>query len=272
MIDFVYAVMLGIIQGLTEFWPVSSSAHLVIAHDLFKFDFVDNLTFDVALHVGTLIALLLYFRRDLVSYIGAFFRSFATWNLRNDFDQRMAWYIIVASIPAGIGGFLLESWADTVLRSLWLVVSLLVSVGMLFMIIEKYSSKEKSIEQLGWKTAILIGFAQVLALFPGVSRSGITTITGMSQGLKRSAAARFSFLLSIPVIFGAGVKKLADAYREGLSNHDWLVMLTGAATAAFVGYLAIRVLLRFFERHSFNIFAYYRFLLGVGVVIYLLVR
>jgi undecaprenyl-diphosphatase len=272
MSDFLYAIVLGIIQGLTEFWPVSSSAHLVIAHDLLKFDFVDDLTFDVALHLGTLLALLIYFWPEVVKYVGAFVRSLRKWDLKNDFDQRMAWYIIVASIPAGIGGFLLEKWADTVLRSLWLVSGLLFLVGILFILVEKYSSKKKPLESLDWKTIILIGLSQVLALFPGVSRSGVTTLTGLSQGLNRVAAARFSFLLSMPVIFGAGMKKMFDAYKGGLDSHQWLVMFTGAVSAALVGYFAIRVLMKFFERHSLNMFAYYRIALALSVVAYLMLR
>jgi undecaprenyl-diphosphatase len=272
MTDFFYAIVLGIIQGLTEFWPVSSSAHLVIAHDLLKFDFVDDLTFDVALHLGTLLALLIYFRAEVVKYVSAFFGSLHKWDLKNDFDQRMAWYIIVASVPAGIGGFLLEKWADTVLRSLWLVSGLLVLVGILFIVVEKFSSKKKPLEQLDWKTAIMIGCAQVLALLPGVSRSGITTVTGLSQGLDRIAAARFSFLLSMPVIFGAGMKKMLDAYKGHLDSHQWLVMFTGALSAAIVGYFAIRVLMKFFERHSLSVFAYYRFVVAAAVITYLFVR
>lgn len=266
MTDYLYAAILGIIQGLTEFWPVSSSGHLVIAHDLFKFGFVDDLTFDVALHVGTLVALVAFFWNDIIAFIRAFFRSLVKWDIKNDFNQRMAWFILVACIPAGIGGFLLEKWADTVFRSLWLVSGFLAVVGLLFIAVERFSAKRKDLEQMGWGTAVFIGCAQVLALLPGVSRSGITTVAGLSQGMKRSAAARFSFLLSAPVIFGAGVKKMGEAYKHGLSGHEWLVMFTGAATAAVVGYFAIRVLLRFFEHHSLNVFAYYRLLLAAAVI------
>ncbi len=272
MADFWHAIILGVIQGITEFWPVSSSGHLVIAHDLLKYDFVDDLTFDVALHVGTLVALVIYFWPEIVRYVLAFFRSLNKWNVKNDFDQRMAWYIIVASIPAGIGGFLLESWADTVFRSLWLVSSLLAAVGVVFIIVERFAKKTDDLEQATWGTAILIGCAQVVALLPGTSRSGSTVATGVALGLKRSAAARFSFLLSAPVIFGAGLKKLAGAYHEGLSGHDWLVMTVGAVTAGIVGYLAIKTLLRFFERHSLSVFAYYRILLAAGIFTYLIVH
>ncbi|MFH0804618.1 MAG: undecaprenyl-diphosphatase UppP, partial [Patescibacteria group bacterium] len=269
MIDFLYSVVLGAVQGLTEFWPISSSGHLLIAHDVLQFGFVDNLTFDVALHLGTLLALILFFWRDVAKLIVAFFRSIANWNVRNDFDQRLSWYIVVASIPAGIGGFLLDSWAAEQIRNLWVIASLLIGVGALLLLAERLFAKVKDIEQVTLGTAVLIGFAQVLALVPGVSRSGITMVAGMSRGLKRAAAARFTFLLSIPIIFGAGMKKLYDATQEGLTGHEWQVMLVGAVTAAAVGYLAIRFLLRYLENHSLNIFAYYRFVLGAAVIMYL---
>lgn len=272
MHDVISAIALGVVQGLTEFWPISSSGHLIIAHDLLNFGFVDNLTFDVALHMGTLLALVIYFWRDLARYIVAFFRSLANWNLKNDFDQRMAWYIILASIPAGIGGFLLESWADTVFRNLWLVAVLMILVGIVFLIVEKKSTQSKDLPQATWKTALWIGLSQVIALLPGTSRSGITTLTGMAQGLKRGESARFSFLLSIPVIFGAGLLKFYDATKEHLTNHDWLLMAVGIASATLVGYFAIRFLLKFFQHHPLNAFAYYRFVLAGVVIIYLLVR
>lgn len=272
MHDLFSAIALGIVQGLAEFWPISSSGHLIIAHDILNFGFVDNLTFDVALHMGTLLALVAYFWRDIVKYIVAFFRSLANWNLKNDFDQRMAWYIILAAIPAGIGGFLLENWADTVFRNLWLVASLMIVVGAVFLIVEKKSSKTKDLQQATWKTALLIGLSQVVALLPGTSRSGITTITGMTQGLKRSESARFSFLLSIPVIFGAGLLKFYDATKENLTSQDWLLMLAGIIAATFFGYIAIRFLLKFFQNHPLNVFAYYRFIVGGAIIIYLLAR
>jgi undecaprenyl-diphosphatase len=272
MHDLLSAVVLGIVQGLAEFWPISSSGHLIIAHDLLNFGFVDNLTFDVALHMGTLLALVVFFWRDIVKYIVAFFRSLANWNVKNDFDQRMAWYIILAAIPAGIGGFLLENWADTVFRNLWLVASLMILVGIVFLIVEKKSTKLKDLQQATWKTALLIGLSQVIALLPGTSRSGITTLTGMTQGLKRGESARFSFLLSIPVIFGAGLFKLYDATKENLTGQDWLIMVAGVVSAAVVGYFAIRFLLKYFQSHSLNAFAYYRFIIGGAVIVYLLVR
>jgi len=292
--DFIYSIILGIIQGLSEFLPISSSGHLVIAHDLLNFGFVDNLSFDVALHVGTLLALVFFFWRDIYKYIIAFFKSFAKWDLpsttedhhtfigkwsravvlglKNNFDQRMAWFIIVGSIPAGIAGFLLESKADSVFRNLLLIAILLASIGILFIIFERISQKTNDLSNLSWKGVIVIGLAQVIALLPGVSRSGITMLAGLSQKLKREEAARFSFLLSVPVVFGAGLQKLFEAVHSGLTSRDWLVLLVGLMTAAIVGYLVIKFLLKYLASHSLNVFAYYRFLLAAVVVLWLIFR
>lgn len=268
----IYSILLGIVQGLTEFLPVSSSGHLLLAHDLLHFNFIDAVSFDVALHLGTLAALVLFFWRDLVTYILAFFNSFAKWDLRNNYNQRLAWFIVVGSIPAGLFGFVFESTIDQNLRNPWLVALLLIAVGVLFLIAERAFARIKELPQMGWGGAIIVGLAQVLALAPGVSRSGITMVAGMSQGLKREAAARFSFLLSIPVVFGAGAKKMLEAAQAHLPGSDWFILLAGAVSAAVVGYLVIRFLLRYLSSHSLNVFAYYRFILGAAIVIYLLAR
>lgn len=270
--EIIHSIILGIVQGLTEFLPVSSSGHLLIAHDLWHWEFVDNLSFDVALHLGTLLALVIYFWKDIVRYIVAFLRSLAKWNLKNDLEQRFAWYILVASIPAGLFGFAFESTIDEKLRNLWLVAILLIGVGFLFLFAEKYFTKRKEIKELSWADAIIIGLAQVLALAPGISRSGITLVAGLSRGLKREAAARFTFLLSIPVVAGAGAKKMLDAYQGNLGGSEWVNLLIGALTAGIVGYAVIKWLLNYLANHSLKVFAYYRFVIGAAVIIYLLAK
>ncbi|XOU94649.1 MAG: undecaprenyl-diphosphatase UppP [Candidatus Kerfeldbacteria bacterium] len=270
--DYLYSTILGLIQGLTEVFPVSSSGHLVIAHDLLNFDFVSDLSFDVALHLGTLLALVVYFYKDINKYIVSFFGSFANWDLKNNFDQRMAWYILVSTIPAGIAGFFMADIAEELLRNLWLVASMLIIFGIFFIVFEKIFKKDKELDQLKWFGAIHIGVAQAIALIPGVSRSGITIITGLAQGLKREAAARFSFLLSIPIVFGAGMKKMYDVSQTGLENDQWIILGVGFVVSAVVGYLAIRFLLKFLQKNPLNIFAYYRFVLAGVIIIYLLVR
>ncbi len=269
--DYIYSTILGIIQGLTEVFPVSSSGHLIIAHDLLNFDFVSNLGFDVALHLGTLISLIIYFYKDIYRYILAFFNSFANWDLKNNLNQRMVWYILVSTIPAGIVGFFIDDLAEELFRNLWLVASMLILFGIFFIIFEKISKQEKDFEQLNLHSAIYIGIAQVIALVPGVSRSGVTIVTGLAQGMKREAAARFSFLLSIPIVAGAGLKKMYDVSQEGLGNDQWFLLGLGLVVSAVVGYVAIRFLLKFLQNNSLNIFAYYRFVLAGVIIIYLLV-
>ncbi len=268
MIDFIYGIILGIIQGLTEFWPISSSGHLVVAHNILNFDFADNLSFDVALHIGTLIALVIYFWRDIRRYIVAFVRSLANFRVRDDVDQRLAWLIVIGTVPAGLVGYFLGDTIEGALRAIWVVGVTLIVVGLLFFLAERYARRERTLEQLGWKGALAIGTAQAVALIPGVSRSGSTILAGMSIGLPRHTAARFSFLLSIPIVFGAGLQKMVDAAQKGIGREEWLVMLAGLVTSAIVGYIAIRVLLKFLSNHSLNVFGYYRIALGVVLLLY----
>lgn len=268
MIDLIYGIILGIIQGLTEFWPISSSGHLVVAHDILNFDFADNVSFDVALHIGTLTALVIYFWRDIRRYIVAFVRSLANFQVRTDVEQRLAWLIVIGTIPAAAVGYFFGDVIESSLRALWIVGFTLIGVGILFFVAERYARRTKTLEQLGWKGALAVGTAQALAFIPGVSRSGSTILTGMSLGLPRHIAARFSFLMSMPIVFGAGMQKMLDAAQEGIGGGEWLVMLVGLVTSGIVGYIAIRVLLKFLSNHPLSVFGYYRIALGVGLLIY----
>jgi len=266
--DYIYSIFFGGIQGLTEFLPISSSGHLVILHKVLNFRLENDLSYDVILHAGTLAALLILFSKDIITYLVAFFKSLVKWNLKNDENQRLAWLILVAAIPAGIFGYLLEDKAESLFRSPYLVAAMFILVGLFFLILEKYSQKTKELKEMGLKGAIVIGLAQVFALIPGVSRSGITIIAGLSQQLKREAAARFSFLLSIPVILGAVVKRVAELFSHPFASHELIIYLLGFLAAAFSGYWAVKFLLNYLKTHSLNIFAYYRFGLAVLVIIY----
>ncbi|MBU0597890.1 undecaprenyl-diphosphatase UppP [Patescibacteria group bacterium] len=268
--DYLYSIILGIIQGLTEFWPISSSGHLVVAHEWMDFSLANDLSFDVALHLGTLAALVIYFSRDIYKYIVSFFKSFANWNLHNDLDQRMSWFILVGTIPAAVVGFFISGLAETVFRNLWLVALLLIGIGLLFLAFERIFKKTKGLDQLGRRGAIIVGIAQVFAFVPGVSRSGITILAGLTQGLTRAAAARFSFLLSVPIVFGAGIKKIIESVNAGNTSDEWVLMLIGFLSAAIVGYLAVAFLMRYLVWHSLDVFAYYRILLGIVIILILL--
>jgi len=270
MIDYLSAVFLGLVQGLTEFLPISSSGHLVILHNVLPLELHDDLSFDVILHFGTLVALLIYFYKDIITYFSAFFKGLISSDLRNNECQKIAWFILIAALPAGLFGFLLEDKAESIFRSPILVGLMLILVGFLFLVIEKSSEKIKDIKEMGFFSALIIGFAQALALIPGVSRSGITILAGLTLKLKREAAAKFSFLLSIPVIFGAVIKRVADFIFQDVTSHELKIYTLGFAISFISGYLTIRFLLNYLRKHPLNIFAYYRFILGVGVILYFL--
>ncbi len=263
MPHFFDAMILGTIQGLAEFLPISSSGHLLLAHYFLNYDPGHALIFDVALHVGTLLALVVYFWMDVGRLFKNFFASFRA--KERTLEQRLPWLILIAAIPAAIFGGLFDSFFES-LRSPWIVVVTFVIFGFVFLIVERVSAKVKTMGDMGWKTALGIGFAQVLALVPGVSRSGITIVAGMFAGLKREQAARFTFLLSIPVVAGAAAKKLLDVSHQGVGTDERGAMIVGILTAAIVGYAVIKFLLRYLANHSLNVFAYYRFAIA-GIVL-----
>lgn len=272
MIDFIYSIILGAAQGLTEFLPISSSAHLLILHYFLNFEQANSLSFDAALHLGTFFALLIYFWQEVKSYLLGFFRSFKNLNLKEDLNQRLAWFLIMGSIPAAIAGWFGEEIIENSLRHLGVVVFTLIFVALLFLIVEKWPKKSLDISNLKAGQVLLIGIFQALALIPGVSRSGITMVGGMSLKLKRVEAAKFSFLLGMPIIFGAGVKKMIDIAAQGLDLEGFLIMFLGFITAFIFGWLAIKYFLKFIKNHSLQVFAVYRIILAVVLLIYLILR
>lgn len=258
------AVILGIIQGLTEFLPVSSSGHLILAQWTTGWtgELINNLTFDVGLHVGTLVAVLWYFRRDWLRLGGA-----AVNVLRGSApasEARLAWYIILATIPAAVIGMKYDTVVETVFRDPLLVASALTAGSGAMWLADRYSSKEHGLGSMVLGHAFFVGVAQAVALIPGISRSGITISAGLAAGYRREDAARFSFLLSTPVIAGAAVFQLKHlALQNGTAAAGFVL---GMLSAALVGYLAIRFLIRYLERHSLNVFVWYRLVLAAAVV------
>ncbi len=265
--NYFLSIVAGAIQGITEFLPISSSGHLALFHDIFHFNLPDNLFFDVTLHWGTLAALLLFFYKDIEKIIRGFFSSLANWNLKNNYNQRLAWLMIIGTIPAAILGYCFEDLISNNLRSPKLVAFMLIAVGLLFWLAEKYAAKKKEIQDVNKFEAFLIGCAQAVALIPGVSRSGITIISGLGLKLKREEAARFSFLLSLPIVFAAGVKKFLEI--PSWQDLNFIIMALGFLSAAVFGYLAIKYLLRYLENHSLNVFAWYRLIIGCLMLIWL---
>lgn len=270
MLELIEAIFLGIVQGLTEFLPVSSSGHLLLGQYFLGLDQERfGLTFDAAIHTGTVLAVVSFFWRDLFGMFGAFLRSLRGPDF-TDTQQRMAYLILVATIPAGIIGFFFEKFFETAMRNPWIVVVNLVLVGGLFIVGEAVGSKRRKSSGLGFGEAVGIGLAQATALVPGISRSGATITLGLFLGLSRAEAARFSFLMSVPITAAAALLALAEVIGEGISPNDALLFAAGSISSGVVGYLAIRFLLNYLVGHSLRAFAYYRFALAAVVVALLL--
>ena len=266
------AVFLGIVQGLTEFLPVSSSGHLLLGQYFLGLDQSQfGLPFDVALHLGTLVAVVVFFWHDLVRMALAFLRSLRRRGLSENLDERLAYLVIASTVPAAVIGYFLESFFETAVRSPWVVAFNLVLVGVLFIVAEAVGTRTRRAAKLSFWEALGIGVAQAAALVPGVSRSGATITLGLFLGLRREEAARFSFLMSVPIIAGAGALQLVEVIQEGMKAYDMLLFGIGFVFSAIVGYLAIRFFIRFVANHSLRAFAYYRFALAAVVVFALIV-
>jgi undecaprenyl-diphosphatase len=245
------AIILGIVQGLTEFLPVSSTAHLILFPWFLNWrGEINTLTFDVALHAGTLLALILFFWRDWLELI---FKK-----------QRLFGLIILASSPAGVAGFLLNDIVENNLREPLVISIMLIAVGILMLVAER-TDKYKGLEKTGLKDSLIIGLAQAIAIIPGVSRSGITISAGLFRGFEREAAARFSFLLSTPLIAGATALHLKEALISQ-TNHDFRLFFAGIITSFITGFIAIKFLLKFLKKNPLNLFVYYRFVLSAVII------
>jgi undecaprenyl-diphosphatase len=263
-VSIIEAVLLGLVQGLTEFIPVSSSGHLIAGHTLFGTT-ESTLTFDVALHVGTLLALVVFFWRDIVEL---------TRNaLAKSQKGKLARIIVAATIPAAVIGFFASDWIDDTLRKPEVVVVTMLVMGTLMLVAEKYAEKraDRHVSDIEMNDGLVIGFAQALALIPGVSRSGATITTGMFRSLKRAEAARFSFLMAIPITAGAIAGSLLGAESSEL-NGQMAAFAVGIISAAVSGLFAIKFLLAYLSKHSLKSFAYYRFVFATVLLVIILVK
>ncbi|QNG18731.1 undecaprenyl-diphosphate phosphatase [Rhodococcus triatomae] len=263
-------IVLGAVQGLTEFLPISSSGHLRIVSGIFFGDDA-GASFTAVTQLGTEAAVLVYFARDIARIVTAWFRGLFRPEHRGDLDYRMGWYVIIGTIPVGVLGFLFKDQIRTGARNLWLISSMLIIFALVIAAAEYYGRKRRPIEELTLKDGIVMGSAQALALIPGVSRSGGTISAGLFLGLTREAAARYSFLLAIPAVVASGLFSLPDAFEPagaGLTASG--AQLIVATVIAFViGYASIAWLLRFVANHSMYWFVGYRIILGVIVMILL---
>ena len=258
MIDIYQALFLALVQGLTEFLPISSSAHLVIPSLVLGWA-DQGLAFDVAVHVGTLMAVLFYYREDLLRMADRWLRSLAGAPACD--DSRLVWYLALATVPAGVVGFLAGDFIEINLRTLPVIATTTLLFGVLLGIADRRTMATEFGRTLGLTMAILIGCAQVLALVPGVSRSGVTMTAALLLGMDRQASARFSFLLSIPIIASAGLLKVWELV-DGAAAVDWVSLGLGALVSGLAAYFCIATFLRLLNRVGFMPFVYYRIVLA----------
>ena len=264
------ALLLGVVQGLTEFLPISSSGHLIIVPWLQEYTFLIeneqfNKTFDVALHAGTLVAAIAYFRREVVALTRGFLEAVARRSISTP-AQRLSVAIAVGTVPAVIAGGLFADLFEEHLGEPWMIGIQLIVFGWLLLYADKLPQR-KNLEGATIRDGLYIGLAQVLALAPGTSRSGITITAGRWLGLDRDGAARFSFLMLIPIVAGATIFKTASAVQEGLPGGVAGPMIVGTIAAAVSGYLAIAFLLRLVRTSSYRPFVYYRYAAGAAILL-----
>jgi undecaprenyl-diphosphatase len=260
--DLIRAVVLGIVQGLTEFLPISSSGHLIMVPYLLGWP-EHSQAFDLALHLGTTVSLLWFFWPDWLALAHGFLRGIVSVEARQeDPAWRMAWLVLLGSIPAGVIGVLAEKPVEQLFRSATVNAVLLVGFGLLLWAADRLASRKRTLDDVTWRDALAVGLAQALALMPGVSRSGITITVGLFRGLDRAAAARFSFLLAGPITLAAALYKL----RGGVPGSELVPVLVGTMVSAVTGWIAIGFLLRYLQRNSLAAFVVYRLAFGLLVL------
>jgi undecaprenyl-diphosphatase len=265
------ALVMGIVQGLTEFLPISSSGHLILVPSLLGWDdaFLNSLAFSVVLHLGTLGALLLYFREDWIRLVPAGLAVLRDRSFRDSTDRRLAWFIALATIPAGLAALAFDDIVESeTFRQPGLVVTMLVVFAGVLWLADRSGSRDRTVEGLTVGRAIAIGVAQAIALIPGVSRSGITMSAGLFAGLDRPSAARFAFLMATPITaLAAGYEVLQLVTGDAPAGVDPLALVVGIAAAFVSGILAIAVLLRFLRSRSLDVFVWYRIALAAVVIV-----
>jgi undecaprenyl-diphosphatase len=260
------AIILAIVQGMTEFFPVSSSAHLIVIPDFLRWP-DGGLVFDVALHVGTLAAIIIYFFKDWVQVI-ANGLGFSYAGSRPDENSRfLLWYLVIGTIPGAIAGWKLDRYAEHAWRSPFIIGAAAILVAIYMAIADRASSEKKGLDQMTWSGAIAVGIAQAFAIIPGVSRSGSTIATARLCHLNREAAARFSFLLSAPIIAGAAMKKFVDIHKQGGVPTDMRVpYAVGILVSGMVGIIVIAFFLKYLRHNSLSVFVWYRVVFGIIVI------
>lgn len=256
MNEILQALVLGVVQGLTELLPISSSAHLNLIPWIFHWDIPES--FDVALHFGTLLAIVLFFYKDWIALVKGGYKQVV--KKEKTFEGKMFWYLVAATIPGGIIGFLLDHFVGDGLGKMpLLIASALIIMGIILYIVDKKAPSKTDYKHMNFKQTFLIGFSQALAFIPGVSRSGVTMTTGRAMGVDRESTAKYSFLLSTPIVLGATLYK----FKDFVLNIPFLI---GVLASFFVGVLVIKFLLEYLKKGSFKVFAIYRIIIGLAVI------
>jgi undecaprenyl-diphosphatase len=274
MEEVIQAIIMGVIQGLTEFIPVSSSGHLTLAPWIFGFDesrVIGTLAFDVFLHLGTMVALLIYFHRDWIRLIRAWFASVRERRIGADPDRRLIWLLVAATIPAGLIGLAFEEVIEETFHgdsteARLAIAGALVVGGIGLWLADRYGRRHRTLEGITLPAALTIGFSQALALMPGISRSGATITAGLALGLTRETAARFSFLLATPITLGAGIYGSRRLFEETLTSGEWMAIAAGFVASMLAGLAAIGFLLAWLRRRSVTVFTLYRIAFAATIV------
>lgn len=262
------AIILGIVQGLTELLPISSSAHLNLIPTIFNWGVPES--FDVALHFGTLLAIGLFFFKDWIGLITGGFKK--VFKKEDSVDGRMFWYIVAATIPGGAIGFVLDKYAEGILTKPLIIAIALIVMGIILYFVDKNSSTKTEYDEMTFKQTFLIGLSQALAFIPGVSRSGVTMTAGRAMGVSRESVAKYSFMLSAPIVLGATIFKLGDfiEYLSVATTTGIIAFILGILVSFIVGIIVIKFLLDYLKKGSFKIFAIYRVILGLAVIVWLI--
>lgn len=265
MISYFEALILGIVQGLTEFLPISSSAHILIVSTIAGWG-DPGAAFTAVTQLGTETAVLVYFRKDIWRIITTWTRSLYTPELRRSIDARMGWYVIFGTIPIGVIGYTFSHQIETAARNLYLVATVLIVFGILLGVVDRLGKQDKTLDDLNVKTGLIFGFGQALALIPGVSRSGATITTGRALGFDRPSATRYSFLLAIPAVLVSGAYEALKIGDD--ANVSWGPTILATVVAFFIGYAVIAWLIRYVSHGSFLPFVLYR--IGLGTFVFVL--
>ena len=265
-LSWLQAIVLGISQGLTEFLPISSTAHTLIVSKLLGWP-DPGAAFTAVTQVGTELAVVIYFRQDIARILKAWFASLTKKSERANPDAKMGWYVIIGTIPIGIAGLAFKSSIETTARNLWLVAATLIVMGILLGLADRYAKHTKSETDINTKNAVLFGLGQALALIPGVSRSGATITAGLAMGFKRDVAARYSFLLAIPAVFASAALTAGDISSDSFAN--WPATIVATIVAFVVGYFVIASLMKYLQTRTFLPFVIYRIALGTLLMVLL---